>query len=152
MNSLQNSVQIWQTECILPVHSRGFHLITNDIHAAMALMPSMECGLVHLFLQHTSASLTISENTCNDVRLDLETYFSSSIPDDNTLYRHTLEGDDDMPAHIKSTILGVSLTIPFQNNQLSLGQWQGIYLCEHRNHATSRRIIITAQGMTPNDG
>ena len=110
-------------------------------------MPALQTGIIHLFLQHTSASLTISENTCNDVRLDLETHFNSLVPDDNSLYRHTLEGEDDMPAHIKNTMLGASLVIPVSNNQLLLGQWQGIYLCEHRNHATARRIIITAQGV-----
>jgi secondary thiamine-phosphate synthase enzyme len=136
----------WQKQCVLPIKPRGFHLITKDIKKAMTGMPTIKVGLIHLFLQHTSASLAISENTCTDVSEDLESHFNATIPDDNSLYRHTLEGEDDMPAHIKNAILGVSLTIPLQNNELLLGQWQGIYLCEHRNHATPRRIILTAQG------
>ena len=142
-----SSILYWQTPCLLPAKPRGFHLITEEIKQAMAVMPAIQTGLVHLFLQHTSASLTISENTCDDVRLDLETHFNSAVPEDEILYRHTLEGEDDMPAHIKNVMLGVSLTIPLHDSQLLLGQWQGIYLCEHRNHATKRRIIITAQGI-----
>lgn len=145
MNKAQ--ANYWQSECILPAKPRGFHLITAEIKQAMAAMPLIHVGLVHLFLQHTSASLMINENTCSDVRLDLETYFNTNIPDDPSLYRHTLEGDDDMPAHIKSAILGVSLTIPLRDGELLLGQWQGIYLCEHRNHASARHVIITAQGI-----
>jgi len=136
----------WQTTCVLPRKSRGFHLITHTVQQSLATMPAIQTGLAHLFLQHTSASLAISENTCADVPKDLETYFSSAIPDDEELYQHTLEGEDDMPAHIKNTLLGVSLTIPITKGQLALGQWQGIYLCEHRNHATERRIIITVHG------
>jgi len=109
-------------------------------------MPPMRTGLVNLFLQHTSASLGISENTCRDVRLDLESHFNKSAPDDNALYQHTLEGEDDMPAHIKSVTIGTSLNIPLKDNELLLGLWQGVYLGEHRNHAPSRNIIITAQG------
>ena len=139
-------VHYWQNQCVLNPRPRGFHLITEEIKQAMSAMPAMQTGLVHLFLQHTSASLTISENTCNDVRLDLETHFNAAVPEEHSLYRHTLEGEDDMPAHIKNVILGVSLIIPLHNSQLFLGQWQGVYLCEHRNHATSRRIIITAHG------
>ena len=141
-----NPIQCWQNPCVISAKPRGFHLITEEIKHALAGMPTMQTGLVHLFLQHTSASLTISENTCNDVRLDLETHFNSTVPENSSLYQHTLEGEDDMPAHIKNALLGVSLTIPLRNNQLLLGQWQGIYLCEHRNHATARHIIITAQG------
>jgi secondary thiamine-phosphate synthase enzyme len=142
------TVQYWQTECTLKPQARGFHLITNEIKYAISTMPLLQIGLVHLFLQHTSASLAISENTCADVAFDLETYFNTTIPEDNTRYRHTIEGEDDMPAHIKNVVLGVQLTLPLKANQLLLGQWQGIYLCEHRNHAPARRIIITAQGST----
>lgn len=138
--------QYWQSECCLTPKSRGFHLISTEIKQALLAMPPIHTGLVHFFLQHTSASLAISENTCADVPLDLESFFNKTIPDKNSLYRHTLEGEDDMPAHIKNVILGVSLTIPLQKGQLALGQWQGIYLCEHRNHASARRILITAHG------
>jgi len=139
-------VHYWQHQLQLAAKPRGFHLITDEIKQALLTMPSLHTGLVHLFLQHTSASLTISENTCNDVRLDLETFFDATVPDDYSRYRHTLEGEDDMPAHIKNALLGVSLTIPLHNQQLLLGQWQGIYLCEHRNHAPARRIILTTHG------
>lgn len=138
----------WQTTCILAVKPRGFHLITDELLAACSAMPFIKMGLANLFLQHTSASLAISENTCHDVRLDLETYFNKTIPDDNHLYHHTLEGDDDMPAHIKNVLLGSSVTIPISDNKLALGQWQGIYLCEHRNSAPARKIVITVQGLS----
>lgn len=121
-------------------------MITDQIMQALSASPYINVGLAHLFLQHTSASLAISENTCHDVRLDLEMHFNQTVPEDNSRYRHTLEGEDDMPAHIKNIILGSSLTIPLKDNQLWLGQWQGIYLCEHRNHATDRKIILTVQG------
>ncbi|CEK10010.1 secondary thiamine-phosphate synthase enzyme YjbQ [Legionella hackeliae] len=137
----------WQTECILAAKPRGFHLITSELAPLLTSLPEINIGFVHLFLQHTSASLTLSENTCTDVRLDLESYFNKTIPDDNTLYRHTLEGEDDMPAHIKNVVLGASLMIPIMQGKLALGQWQGIYLCEHRNAAPARRIIITAHGI-----
>lgn len=143
----KNNTRYWQHLCLLPAKPRGFHLITAEIQCAMATMPPIHTGLVHLFLQHTSASLTISENTCTDVQLDLETHFNSAVPEDDLLYRHTLEGTDDMPAHIKNVLIGVNLTIPLHSNQLLLGQWQGIFLCEHRNQATARRIIITAHGV-----
>ncbi|KTD31283.1 MULTISPECIES: secondary thiamine-phosphate synthase enzyme YjbQ [Legionella] len=136
----------WQTTCVLPQMSRGFHLITPTVQQSLATMPMIQTGLAHLFLQHTSASLAISENTCADVPHDLETYFNKAIPDDERLYHHTLEGEDDMPAHIKNVLLGVSLTLPITKGQLALGQWQGLYLCEHRNHATQRRIVITVHG------
>ena len=147
MTETLKPTQCWQSLCVLTPKPRGFHLITDKIVQTIGVMPAIQTGLIHLFLQHTSASLTISENTCNDVPLDLETCFDALAPDDSSLYRHTLEGDDDMPAHIKSTLLGVSLVIPIGDTKLLLGQWQGIYLCEHRNHATARRIIITAQGI-----
>jgi secondary thiamine-phosphate synthase enzyme len=137
----------WQSECILASKSRGFHIITKDLQKNLLSMPPIQTGLIHFFLQHTSASLAISENTCADVAKDLEGYFTKNIPDDLSLYHHILEGDDDMPAHIKNVLLGVSLTIPLQKGHLALGQWQGIYLCEHRNQAPARRIIITAHGV-----
>ncbi|KTD23596.1 Uncharacterized conserved protein [Legionella lansingensis] len=136
----------WQKEHTLAPKTRGFHLITKELEPILLSMPKIKTGLAHFFLQHTSASLAISENTCTDVRLDLETYFNQAIPEDNRLYRHTLEGEDDMPAHIKNILLGTNLTIPIKDGQLALGQWQGIYLCEHRNQASARRIIITVHG------
>jgi len=137
----------WQTECILAAKPRGFHLITNELRQSLAAMPAIQTGLVHLFLQHTSASLAISENTCTDVPEDLESYFNRTIPDDNSLYRHTLEGEDDMPAHIKNVLLGAILSIPLRQGHLALGQWQGIFLCEHRNRAPKRTLVITAHGV-----
>ncbi|RAP35537.1 hypothetical protein B1207_12660 [Legionella quinlivanii] len=136
----------WQTGIQLPVKSRGFHLITNEVIESMQAAPRIKTGLANLFLQHTSASLAISENTCLDVPLDLETHFNRLIPDDDQLFRHTLEGSDDMPAHIKNVMLGSSLTIPLKDGRLLLGRWQGIYLCEHRNQAGARQLIVTIQG------
>ncbi|MBA2709219.1 MAG: YjbQ family protein [Tatlockia sp.] len=136
----------WQSECILEAKPRGFHLINDELNKNLAAMPTITTGLIHFFLKHTSASLTISENTCADVAKDLEQFFTRKIPDDLSLYRHILEGADDMPAHIKNVVLGVSLTIPLQNGQMALGQWQGIFLAEHRNQASARQIVITAHG------
>jgi secondary thiamine-phosphate synthase enzyme len=147
MDRSVNQPIYWQNECILTGKSRGFHLITEELQQNLLSMPPIQTGLIHFFLQHTSASLAISENACADVSKDLESYFSKTIPDDNSLYLHTLEGEDDMPAHIKNVLLGANLTIPLRKGQLALGQWQGIYLCEHRNQAPARRLIITAQGL-----
>jgi len=139
----------WQTHLTLPSKPRGFHLITTNIHNALMAMPNIEIGLIHIFLQHTSASLTISENTCSEVAQDLEAHFNKAVLEDPELYQHTLEGADDMPAHIKNAILGGNLSIPLSNNQLQLGRWQGIFLCEHRNHAPSRQLILTVMGSSP---
>ena len=136
---LQNRLQ-------LPAKPRGFHLITRDIVGQLPALAKIEIGLAHVFLQHTSASLAINENADADVRRDLESYFSRTVLENEPYYRHTLEGPDDMPAHIKAVILGNSLSIPISNGQLALGIWQGIYLCEHRNHAGSRTIIVTLHG------
>ncbi len=136
----------WQAQCTLKQQGRGFHLITDEVKSAMQTMPWFEIGVVNLFLRHTSASIAISENACKDVVWDLENYFTQTVPDNNSLYRHTLEGDDDMPAHIKNVMLGASLNIPLHENQMLLGQWQGIFLCEHRNQAGSRQLVITVQG------
>ncbi|QBR83521.1 YjbQ family protein [Legionella israelensis] len=140
-------VKYWQVLHRLPAKPRGFHLITHDVIQALKSMPAIETGIIHLFIQHTSASLCINENTCEDVRLDLEAYFNRSVPEDNHLYRHILEGEDDMPAHIKNVLLGASLNIPLIQGKPGLGQWQGIYLCEHRNEAPSRNIVITVHGV-----
>ncbi|WP_296402553.1 secondary thiamine-phosphate synthase enzyme YjbQ [Psychrobacter sp.] len=135
----------YQTIVTLPVQTRGVHIITSHIQQALdQLLPQgTKAGLVNLFLQHTSASLTINENADPDVRLDTEDWLNQVAPADQAHYRHTLEGSDDLPAHFKSMMLGVSLDIPLINGRLGLGTWQGVYLCEHRNHAGNRRLIIT---------
>ena len=135
-----------QTTLTLPAYARGIHIITPLIEDAIeALIPhsSSEAGLVHLFLQHTSASLAINENADPDVRLDTEDWLNKIAPADQAEYRHTLEGSDDLPAHFKSMMLGVSLTVPLINGALGLGMWQGIYLCEHRNQISQRKLVIT---------
>lgn len=134
-----------QTTLTLPSYPRGIHIITPLIQDAIrSLISDKEStGLVHLFLQHTSASLAINENTDSDVRLDTEDWLSTIAPADQPQYRHTLEGSDDLPAHFKSIMLGVSLTIPLVNADLGLGVWQGIYLCEHRDYGGRRRLVIT---------
>lgn len=130
----------------LAAKPRGFHLVTREIVSQLPELREIETGLAHVFLQHTSASLAINENADADVRHDLESYFSRTVAENEPYYRHTLEGPDDMPAHIKTVILGSSLTLPIDNGQLALGVWQGIYLCEHRNHADKRTIIVTLHG------
>ena len=135
----------YQNTITLPAHARGVHIITPYIEQTInELLPqNAEAGMVNLFLQHTSASLAINENADPDVRLDTEDWLNTIAPADQPQYRHTLEGSDDLPAHFKSMILGVSLNIPLIRGRLGLGTWQGVYLCEHRNHASSRRLVIT---------
>ena len=136
----------WEQSVLqLPSLGRGFHLITEQILSALPELDLWEIGLLHIFLQHTSASLAINENADPDVPIDLESVFSEIAPEDFP-YRHTCEGPDDMPAHVKSSMLGNTLMIPVSRGQLSLGTWQGIYLCEHRNHASPRRLMLTLQG------
>jgi len=125
---------------------RGFHLVTNEILQELPELKKINIGLLHLFMQHTSASLAINENADPDVRIDMEAYFSRSVKENEPYYRHVLEGSDDMPAHLKAVILGGELTIPISNGQLQLGIWQGIYLCEHRDSAGGRKIIATING------
>lgn len=129
----------------LPAKRRGFHLVTGEVVARLPQLASVRVGLLHLFLQHTSASLSINENADSDVPLDLETSFSAIAPEDFP-YRHTCEGPDDMPAHVKASLLGTSLSIPIREGRLALGTWQGIYLCEHRNHGGRRRFVATIWG------
>ena len=129
----------------LPPYPRGFHLITDVILHETPELKQLKIGLLNLFLQHTSASLTINENADPDVQIDLETGFSSIAPE-NFPFVHTCEGPDDMPAHIKNSLLGCSLTIPISQGQLAFGTWQGIYLCEHRNRGGQRRLVITLHG------
>lgn len=135
-----------QKEISLKARSRGFHLVTNEILAQLPELRSIEIGILHLFIQHTSASLTINENADPDVRHDLEQHFNHFVPERAPYYEHTLEGADDMPAHIKSVLLGNSLSIPIYQGRLRMGTWQGIYLCEHRNYGGARTLIVTIQG------
>ena len=136
-----------QTELSLPAVSRGFHLVTRHILEAIPEIRQLEVGLLHVFIKHTSASLTLNENADPDVRVDLESAMNAIVPE-NFPYVHTCEGPDDMPAHIKASFMGSSVTIPISNGRPVLGTWQGIYLCEHRNHASSRRLVLTLQGQT----
>jgi len=130
----------------LNAQNRGFHLITDEIEQQLEGISSISVGLLHLFIQHTSASLTINENADPTVRIDMESHFNKFVPERAPYYRHTYEGDDDMPAHIKASLLGNSVTIPIQNGRLALGTWQGIYLGEHRDFGGGRTIIATLQG------
>jgi secondary thiamine-phosphate synthase enzyme len=129
----------------LLAQKRGFHLITHEIMAELPELARISVGLLHVFIQHTSASLTINENADPDVPADLETSFSAIAPEDFP-YQHTMEGPDDMPAHVKAALLGSSVTVPVANGQLCLGTWQGIYLCEHRNNGGRRRLVLTLWG------
>ena len=124
---------------------RGFHLVTDEVVAAIPELREVRVGLLHVFIQHTSASLSINENADPDVPADLESSFKAIAPEDFP-YRHTCEGPDDMPAHVKASLLGSSLTIPVLDGQLALGTWQGIYLCEHRNRASRRMLVLTLHG------
>lgn len=135
---------IIQTEILLPAFRRGFHLITHHIEQQLKDLPNQ--GLAHLFIRHTSAGLTINENADPSVRRDLENYFDRVAPENQAYFEHNDEGPDDMPAHIKATLTGSSVTIPITNHCLNLGTWQGIYLCEFRNHASSRKVVITIMG------
>lgn len=135
-----------QKEITLSPKRRGFHLVTQEIVSQVSELRSIEVGLCHVFMKHTSASLTINENADPTVRDDFESFFSRTVKENEPYYRHTLEGSDDMPAHLKSSILGGSLTIPVTAGQLNMGIWQGIYLCEHRNAGGSRTLVITLQG------
>lgn len=128
--------------------ARGFHLVTDEVLDQLPDMTNFEVGLCHLFILHTSASLTVNENADPDVRIDMETYFNLVVPEQGLPLRHTLEGPDDMPAHVKSSMLGASLMLPIRGGKFAFGTWQGIYLCEHRNRASARNLIATLQGST----
>ena len=136
----------FQKEIKLRPQFRGFHLVTNEVISQLPEMTNIKIGLAHLLLKHTSASLTLNENFDPEVRSDMEEYFNHTVKENEPYILHTSEGADDMPAHIKSSLLGTSLTIPISNGNFNLGTWQGIYLCEHRNHGGSRKLLITAQG------
>lgn len=135
-----------QKEIQLTAKSRGFHLVTNEILQQVPDLEDVNIGMMNVFLKHTSASLTINENADPTVRQDFEAYFGRIAPEKQDYYIHTHEGDDDLPAHFKSSILGNSLNIPIANGSLNMGTWQGIYLGEHRNHGGSRRLVITING------
>ena len=138
---------MWQQRILkLAPRARGFHLVTGEVLEGMPEIGELRVGLLHLFIQHTSASLAINENADPDVRGDLERHFNVMVPEHADYYEHTLEGPDDTTSHIKSVIIGPSLTIPISHGHLALGTWQGIYLCEHRNHAGGRKIVATLQG------
>ena len=134
-----------QREWRLAPRRRGFHLITVEIEAALRDLPPLHVGLLHVFIQHTSASLSINENADPDVPGDLEMAFTAIAPEDLP-YRHTMEGPDDMPAHVKASMIGSSVTVPIQDGRLLLGTWQGIYLCEHRDHGGPRHLVLTVNG------
>jgi len=135
-----------QKEITLKSRSRGFHLITDEVAQAIDDIKNIKTGLLSVFIKHTSASLTINENADPTVRNDFESFFNSAVPENEPYYQHIFEGSDDLPAHLKSSILGPSVQIPISDGRMNMGTWQGIYLCEHRNHGGSRRIVITAHG------
>lgn len=135
-----------QKEIQLKPRNRGFHLVSDEIISQIPELRDVKIGLLQVFIKHTSAALTINENADPTVRQDFENYFNRSVPENQPYYRHRDEGDDDMPAHLKSSILGCSLTLPVCNGRLNIGIWQGIYLCEHRNQGGSRSLVITLHG------
>ncbi|MCD8740118.1 secondary thiamine-phosphate synthase enzyme YjbQ [Mucilaginibacter roseus] len=140
-------MKIYQQHIRLTARRRGFHLITNDVLQALPQLSEIKTGMLQVFIQHTSASLTINENADPTVRMDFEMYFNKTVPENDPDYEHDYEGSDDMPAHLKAAMLGSSVTIPITNGRLALGTWQGIYLCEHRNHGGNRSIVVTAWGL-----
>ncbi len=125
---------------------RGFHLVTREVEEAVPELGRLRVGVAHVFVRHTSASLTLNENASADVRRDFESWFSEAVPEDASYWTHTVEGPDDMPAHVKAALLGSSVTIPVADGSLALGTWQGIYLCEHRDSASGRELVVTAWG------
>ena len=139
-----------QKQIQLQARRRGFHLVTDEVLEQLPELAAVKLGLAHILLQHTSASLSINENADSSVRRDMEAHFSHLAPEAAPYYEHTYEGPDDMPAHIKSGLLGVQLSIPIRDGKLWLGTWQGIYLGEHRDRAGGRRLVITIQGTADN--
>ena len=139
-------MRFFQKQIKLNPYQRGFHLITNDVLDALSEINQIQIGQLQVFIKHTSASLSINENADFTVRKDFESHFNIMVPENASYYQHTFEGSDDMPAHIKASLLGSSIQIPITNGKLNLGIWQGIYLCEHRNYGGSRELVITAFG------
>jgi len=136
----------YQTELTLKSRKRGFHIITEEILRQLPELRQINCGILHLFIKHSSASITLNENADPTVRSDMEAHFNHFVPERAPYYQHTYEGDDDMPAHIKASLLGNSLSLPISHGQLNIGIWQGMYLGEHRDHAGSRTIVATING------
>ncbi|SDK26214.1 secondary thiamine-phosphate synthase enzyme [Catalinimonas alkaloidigena] len=136
----------FQKTITLPPHPRGFHLITRHIEREIPELRDFQVGIAHIFIQHTSASLSLNENADPTVRADFESHFNKMVPENAPYYEHTLEGPDDMPAHIKAALLGSAVTVPVSGGQFNLGTWQGVYLCEHRNHGGRRRLVVTLMG------
>ena len=139
-------MKYFQKEIVLPPHPRGFHMITSTVTRAIPEIREIRRGLLHVFIRHTSASITVNENADPTVRKDFESHFNHMVPEEAPYYRHDSEGPDDMPAHLKASVLGCSVTIPITSGRLNLGTWQGIYLCEHRDHGGSRGLVLTAAG------
>jgi secondary thiamine-phosphate synthase enzyme len=138
---------IWvQRDVRLEARPRGFHLVTRDIERAVPELDGIGVGLAHVFIRHTSASLTLNENASGDVRRDFESWANEAVPEDAPYWTHTTEGPDDMPAHVKASLMGPSLTLPVRDGSLALGTWQGIYLCEHRDSGGARTLTVTAFG------
>jgi secondary thiamine-phosphate synthase enzyme len=138
---------VWiQKTITLSPKSRGFHIITHDVLENIPELKDLKTGILHLFIKHTSASLTINENADPTVRTDFESHFNMLAPENQSYYQHTFEGSDDIPAHLKASLLGSSVSIPITDGRLNLGTWQGIYLCEHRNRGSDRKLIVTIQG------
>jgi secondary thiamine-phosphate synthase enzyme len=135
-----------QREIRLQPRPRGFHLVTREVVEAVPELSQLRVGLLHVLIRHTSASLALNENASPDVRADFETWFDAAVPEDAPFWTHTDEGADDMPAHIKAALLGPSLTLPVSGGRLAVGTWQGIYLCEHRDHGGSRSLVATLSG------
>ena len=140
-------MKVFQKEFNLPAHHRGFHLITKLVLARIPDIKQIEIGMLQVFIKHTSASLTINENADPTVRQDFQSHMDRMVPENAPYYKHTYEGADDMPAHIKASLMGTSVQIPISKGALNLGIWQGIYLCEHRDHARERTIVVTAIGI-----
>ncbi|WP_373518660.1 secondary thiamine-phosphate synthase enzyme YjbQ [Pricia sp.] len=139
-------MKFYQKELHLPAHKRGFHLITDTIEDSLTEIRDINTGMLQVFIKHTSASLTINENADPTVRSDFESHINIMVPENASYYVHDYEGPDDMPAHIKASLMGASVQVPITNGKLNLGIWQGIYLCEHRNHGTGRKLVLTAFG------
>jgi secondary thiamine-phosphate synthase enzyme len=138
---------IWvQGRITLAPRPRGFHLVTREVVSAIEGLDQIRVGMLHILIQHTSASLTLNENASPDVRADFESWFNEAVPEQAPYWTHTLEGDDDMPAHIKASLLGPTLMLPIAHGRPALGTWQGIYLCEHRSNGGPRSIVVTAWG------
>ncbi len=140
-------MNVFQKEISLNPYKRGFHLITGEIISQFPELQQIRQGILHIFIKHTSASLTINENADPTVRMDFESHFNKMVPEDMPYYQHDYEGSDDMPAHIKASLLGNSVMVPLTNGRINVGTWQGVYLCEHRNHGGRRKLILTAYGV-----